>query len=112
MTSAINHTVEPPTHRVRIDADAISAPAAYGQCCLGRARISDGAARTVAGWWATPYGVGHHLSALHAGAEVDPADLLEDIARMRRVARDNGLLPSHDARALDKLAEWVRTRHQ
>jgi hypothetical protein len=31
---------------------------------------------------------------------------------MRRLAQDNGLLPSHDARALDKLAEWVRTRHQ
>lgn len=66
--------------------------------------IRDGAARTIAGWWASSGSVGHVLAALSTGLPVNERELRDDIEATRIHHRTMSV---YDREALDALDAWT-----
>lgn len=102
---------------LRVRAEHVSDEQAYRQVRArhGVDEIDDAVAVTIASWWQSPGTVGRHLAALASGAEVDHADLLDDIAATRQAENYYGSshwprMSSDDRDALDMLATWTLQR--
>ncbi len=72
--------------------------------CEGKQEVSDGAARTIASWFASPGKIGHVLAELAQGQSVDLESLLTDIWQTR--LHTSGLTPE-DQLSLDMLITWA-----
>lgn len=70
---------------------------------VGESEISDAAARTIAGWWASPGRVGQAMTALSQGQQVSVNELLTDIANTRQ----GEMMLAIDHVALDMLGTWA-----
>lgn len=71
--------------------------------------ISAGAARTIAGWWATPAEDGG-MTALSQGVEVSNTDVLESIERVYLM--ESNTMATDDKHALEALRDWTLHRDQ
>lgn len=106
--------------KIKVRASHVDTNRAYRQVRArhGVDELDDAVAVTVASWWQSPGSVGRYLAALASGAEVDGAQLADDIAKTRQDhgyythmrGVNDGRMSRDDRMALDALSTWITKR--